>query len=41
MEKPDIEPRFGLLLLVCLFVAVFCGFMGWFVTTYLTDCCGP
>lgn len=41
MEKPDLEPRFGWLLLACLFVAVFCGFMVWFASTYLTDCCGP
>jgi hypothetical protein len=41
MEKPDIEPRFGRLLIACLFVAVFCGVMVWLASTYLTDCCGP
>jgi hypothetical protein len=35
------EPSFGILLLVCLAVAIFSGVMVWFASTYLTDCCGP
>jgi hypothetical protein len=42
MKKADYDnPKFGILLLVCLAVAIFCGIMVWFASTYLTDCCGP
>jgi hypothetical protein len=41
MDDPNQEPKFGRLLLVCLAVAVFCGFLVWFTSTYMADCCGP
>jgi hypothetical protein len=46
-SKPDLayappRPlRFGRLLLVCLAAVAFCGWLVWFVMTYLPDCCGP
>jgi hypothetical protein len=35
------KPRFGRLLAVCAAAAVFCGFLVWFATTYLGNCCAP
>jgi len=43
-KKPDYKeptPRFGRLLAVCAAAAVFCGFMVWFATTYMGNCCAP
>ncbi len=39
--EPERKPRFGRLLLVCLLAIAFCGWLVWFATTYLPDCCGP
>ena len=42
-EEPvkEIIPRFGLLVAVCFASLIFCGFLVWFASTYLRDCCGP
>lgn len=40
-ERKEYQPRFGRLLLVCGLAVVFCGWLVWFASTYLTDCCGP
>lgn len=37
----EYQPRFGRLLFVCGLAVVFCGFLVWFASTYLTECCGP
>jgi len=37
----EYEPRFGRLLIVCGLAVLFCGWLVWFASTYLTDCCGP
>lgn len=41
MEREDIKPRFGRLLLVCALAVAFCGVLVWFASTYLRDCCAP
>jgi hypothetical protein len=38
---PEITPRFGRLLSVCVVAVLFCGGLVWFASTYLLDCCGP
>jgi hypothetical protein len=37
----EYQPRFGRLLFVCGLAVAFCGWLVWFASTYLTDCCGP
>lgn len=39
--RKEYKPRFGRLLAVCGLAVVFCGFLVWFASTYLRDCCGP
>ena len=34
-------PRFGRLLVVLFAAIFFCGWLVWFSSTYLLDCCGP
>ncbi len=40
-ERKEYQPRFGRLLAVCALAVAFCGFLVWFASTYLRDCCGP
>ncbi len=39
--RKEYQPRFGRLLLVCALSVIFCGWLVWFASTYLPDCCGP
>lgn len=36
---PDLEPRFGRLLVVCLASVVLCGFLVWLMGDVFTNCC--
>jgi hypothetical protein len=40
-DPPEIKAHFGRLLAVCALTVIFCGWLVWFATTYLPDCCGP
>ena len=33
------EPRFLLLVIVCLAVVLLCGFLAWFTSTFMSNCC--
>jgi len=40
-QTKALQPRFGRLLVVCMLAVLFCGWLVWFATNYLSDCCGP
>ena len=39
--RKEYTPRFGRVLVACGLAVIFCGWLVWFASTYLTDCCGP
>jgi hypothetical protein len=41
VDPPAIKAHFGRLLAACGLAVIFCGWLVWFATTYLSDCCGP
>jgi len=41
VKRKEYKLHFGRLVLVCFAAVAFCGWLVWFASTYLTDCCGP